>query len=52
MSYMFYSAGYSATYKLDLSDWNVSSATSYSDFNTGVTGKVIPPSDFYTSGGS
>lgn len=43
MSYMFFKSGYSATYTLDLSGWNVSSVTSYSDFNAGVESKVTAP---------
>ena len=43
MNEMFYNAGLNATYSLNLSSWNVSNVTTYTDFNTGVTSKVTAP---------
>jgi len=43
MANMFCNAGKSATWSLDCSSWNVSKATTYYEFNYGVTDKVISP---------
>ena len=44
MSYMFNYAGAAATdWSLDLSGWNVANVTSYTDFNRGVTDKIVSP---------
>ena len=44
MGYMFYYAGYKASYLLNLSNWNVRNVTSYNNFNSSVSSKVIAPS--------
>ena len=43
MSGMFQNAGYSATWSLDCSGWNVNKVISHTDFNYGVTSKVTAP---------
>jgi len=43
MHAMFSSAGNSANYFLDLSDWNVNLVTNHFDFNNGVLSKVKSP---------
>ena len=43
MNYMFRNTGMNASWRLDLSSWNVSNVCLYSDFNIGVETKVISP---------
>ena len=43
MRRMFYYTGYAANYKLNLTSWNVSKVTNHTEFNIGVTSKVLAP---------
>lgn len=43
MERMFYYAGYSAAHTLDLTGWDVSSVVNHSEFNLGVSAKVLAP---------
>lgn len=43
MNYMFRDTGKNASWRLDLSSWNVSNVCLYSGFNSGVETKVISP---------
>ena len=40
---MFYKSGYSATYSIDCTKWNVSKVTNHDSFNGWVTTKVKAP---------
>ena len=43
MRNMFNYVGWKATWSLNCTSWNVNNVTSYSNFNTGVSSKVTPP---------